>query len=97
MSVQAVSAESLDPEGILRRLPSGDRRGFIGEYNSALDAAHEVWRYRQLQNVLRLWDLRATAYAQPDFQQRAQEAVVAEPGRFISAEQLFSLQAEEKA
>ncbi|MFF5260325.1 DUF6247 family protein [Actinomadura viridis] len=75
----AVTAEPLDhgpldPEDILRRLPHDERDRFIRDYRSALDAAHELWRYRQLQDVLRLWHLRATAYARPDFKARAEEA-----------------------
>ncbi|WP_369076983.1 DUF6247 family protein [Actinomadura madurae] len=41
--------DPLDPEDILRRLPYDERERFIRDYRSALDAAHELWRYRQLQ------------------------------------------------
>jgi hypothetical protein len=79
----------LDPEEILRRLPVDERERFVHEYRSALDAAHEVWRYRQLQEVLHLWNLRAAAYGQADFEQRAREASSAQPGEFVPAEQVF--------
>lgn len=79
----------LDPEEIPRRLPVGERERFVHEYRSALDAAHEVWRYRRLQEVLHLWNLRAAAYGQADFEQRAREASSAQPGEFVPAEQVF--------
>lgn len=75
----------LDPEGILRRLPHEERERFIRDYHSALDAAHELWRYRQLQEVLRLWHMRATAYARPDFAERAQQARTGDPAVFTDA------------
>lgn len=71
----------------MRRLPMEERDRFAHDYRSALDAAHELWRYRQLQDVLRLWYLRAAAYAQPCFQQRAEEARGGKPERFVPAEQ----------
>lgn len=92
MSVPIVSI-ALDPETILWELPSLERERFVQEYNSALDAAHEVWRYKQLQEVLRLWSLRARAYAQPDFRQRAREAAINEPDRFVPAGQNLPFQA----
>ncbi|GAA3795439.1 hypothetical protein GCM10022226_13500 [Sphaerisporangium flaviroseum] len=87
-AAQPLDHNWLDPEEILRRLPVDQRERFVHEYRSALDAAHEVWRYRQLQEVLHLWNLRAAAYAQPDFQQRAAEAAGGEPGLFVSVEQI---------
>lgn len=87
MTAQPVEHSPLDPEDILRRLPREERDRFIRDYRSALEAAHELWRYRQLQDVLRLWDLRATAYAQPDFAARAQSAQASDPTDFVPAEQ----------
>jgi len=85
-----VTAEPLDhgplnPEDILRRLPQDERDRFIRDYRSALDAAHELWRYRQLQDVLRLWHLRAVAYARPDFRERAEQARTGDSSVFVSA------------
>ncbi|SPT64512.1 DUF6247 family protein [Actinomadura madurae] len=75
----------LDPEDILRRLPHDERERFIRDYRSALDAAHELWRYRQLQEVLRLWHMRATAYSRPDFADRARQARTGDPNTFTDA------------
>ncbi|MQA86340.1 MAG: hypothetical protein GEV03_17315 [Streptosporangiales bacterium] len=88
MTAQPIDQGTLDPEEILRRLPADERERFIHEYRSALDAAHELWRYRQLQEVLRLWHLRAVAYIQPDFQQRAEEARTGSPDRFVPVERV---------
>jgi hypothetical protein len=86
-TIHRVADAGLDPEDILRRLPHDQRDRFIRDYRCALDAAHEVWRYRQLQEVLRLWHLRATAYAHPDFAERAEEARTGDPAVFVSAEE----------
>ncbi|GAA2446412.1 hypothetical protein GCM10010191_74300 [Actinomadura vinacea] len=56
------------------------------DYRSA-DAAHELWRYRQLQEVLRLWHMRATAYARPDFAERARQARTGDPAVFTPADE----------
>jgi hypothetical protein len=87
MTAQPIEPGPLDPEDILRRLPHEERDRFVRDYRSALDAAHELWRYRQLQEVLRLWHLRAVALAQPDFRQRAQEARTGSPDVFVSADE----------
>jgi hypothetical protein len=63
-----------DPAGILRRLPEPERVSFLAEYRAALDAAHEVWRYRQLQEVLRRWDLVAVTMSQPGYAEALAEA-----------------------
>ena len=42
-----------DPELILARLPERYRAMFLAEYQAAAEAAaHEVWRYKQLQELL---------------------------------------------
>ncbi|WP_176611355.1 DUF6247 family protein [Actinomadura sp. WMMB 499] len=87
MTAQPIDHNPLDPEDILRRLPRNERDRFIRDYHSALEAAHELWRYRQLQQVLRLWHLRAVAYAQHDFKERAEQARVASAEVFTAAEE----------
>lgn len=73
-----------DPETILRRLPEVERESFLREYRAALDAAHEVWRYRQLQEVLTRWNLVAIATSQPGYAQALAEArSAATPGATI--------------
>ncbi|GLZ04839.1 hypothetical protein Acsp03_23050 [Actinomadura sp. NBRC 104412] len=85
VTAEPLENNPLDPEDILRRLPQDERERFIRDYRSALDAAHELWRYQQLQDVLRLWHLRATAYASPDFAQRAEQARSGDPSAFVPA------------
>jgi Family of unknown function (DUF6247) len=63
-----------DPASILRRLPEPERESFLAEYRTALDAAHEVWRYRQLQEVLSRWNLVAIATSQPGYAEALLEA-----------------------
>src|SRR5690349_5237882 len=67
-----VTAEPLDdggydPTEILRALPEAWHERFLGEYHTALDAAHEVWRFHQLRDLLHTWRLRAAAFADPGF------------------------------
>ncbi|MBO4274570.1 DUF6247 family protein [Microbispora triticiradicis] len=48
-----------DPDDILARLPERYHERFLAEYREAMvTAAHETWRYRQLQEVLQIWHLR---------------------------------------
>jgi hypothetical protein len=90
MSAQpAAERPGPEPDDIMRRLPSDQRESFLHDYRAALDAAHETWRYRQLQAVLQLWHLRATAYEQPDYSQRAAEARAGTPGMFAAAEDVI--------
>lgn len=63
-----------DPEDILRRLPEAEHESFLAEYHAALDAAHELWRYRQLQDVLARWNLIAIATSQPGYAEALAEA-----------------------
>jgi len=63
-----------DPASILRRLPESERESFLAEYRAALDAAHEVWRYRQLQEALSRWNLVAIAISQPGYAEALAEA-----------------------
>lgn len=76
MTAQPIGSEDPhDPEQILRRLPESERERFLGEYRTAaVAAAHEVWRYKQLQEVLHVWSMKAVAYSRPDFSQRRRDA-----------------------
>lgn len=87
MTAEPIEYGPLDPESIIRRLPHDERDRFIRDYRSALEAAHELWRYRQLQEVLRLWHMRATAYARPDFATRAEQARTGDPASFTPADE----------
>jgi Family of unknown function (DUF6247) len=79
-----------DPEHILHTLPEHFRALFLSEYHAAVDAAHEVSGYRKLAELLQLWSLRAAAYSQPDFFERAEQAANAHlyPGSFRPIEEI---------
>ncbi|MFC0862270.1 DUF6247 family protein [Sphaerimonospora cavernae] len=64
-----------DPDDILRRLPDKYRPTFLAEYREAMvAAAHETWRFKHLEEVLKIWHLRAIAYAKPGFERARAEA-----------------------
>jgi uncharacterized protein DUF6247 len=67
-----------DPEWILSALPERFKEPFLREYRSAVDGAREVGGYRTLSELLRLWSLRAVAYGQADFFERAGQAANAQ-------------------
>lgn len=78
-----------DPEEILRTLPERWHEQFLADYRNALDAAHDVWRFRQLRDVLHLWRLRALAFADPDFESAARAAREGRSEEFVPAEQVI--------
>lgn len=67
------------PAEILRLLPARWHEQFLAEYRAALDAAHEVWRWQQLSDLLHRWHLRALAYSDPEFDAAARAARSARP------------------
>jgi Family of unknown function (DUF6247) len=67
-----------DPVEILRVLPGRYHEQFLAEYDAAVANARRPEHYRELHHLLRLWRLRAAAYADPGYQSRlhaVQEAV----------------------
>ncbi|WP_283138520.1 DUF6247 family protein [Rhizohabitans arisaemae] len=89
MSAEPLHETGYDPAEILRILPERWHEQFLGEYHSALDAAHEVWRFKQLRELLHVWRLHAIAVSNPDFD-RAERAV--REGRteeFVSMDEAF--------
>jgi hypothetical protein len=76
-----------DPSEILRLLPAKWHEQFLSEYRGARDAAREVWRFQQLRDVLRLWRLRAVAYADPGFDHALQATREDRADEFVSAAQ----------
>lgn len=78
-----------DPEQILRRLPEAERARFLREYRTALDAAREVWRYGQLQELLARWELVATATSKPGYAQARDEAR-AGTGEYASLDEVIA-------
>lgn len=89
MTAEPSRDAAYEPEEILRRLPARWHEQFLSEYRSALDAAYDVWRFRQLRDVLHLWRLRAAALTHPDFERAAQAARDGQSEEFVSAEQVI--------
>lgn len=56
-----------DPEAILRDLPDRERAEFLRQYHQAVDAAHDLAGYRQLQRLMRAWRLTAIAASQAGY------------------------------
>ncbi len=76
MSTQPVGYDDAhDPAHILNRLSEREREQFLSEYRAAAEtAAHEVWRYRHLQQLLHTWSMRAEACNKPDYYTSRDEA-----------------------
>ena len=64
-----------DPAAIFDALPPSHRAQFRAEYDEALDAAHDLARFKQVQALLRQWRLRAIAYARPGYEEAVQDAL----------------------
>jgi hypothetical protein len=89
MTAQPMPGWLDDPGEILRLLPAKWHEQFLTEYHGALDAAHEVWRFQQLLDVLHLWTLRAVAYSGPGFDQAMQATREDQGEEFVPAEQVI--------
>ncbi|MDX6427985.1 MAG: hypothetical protein QOE54_351 [Streptosporangiaceae bacterium] len=63
-----------DPAAIFDALPSSHRAQFRAEYDQALDAAHDLERFKQVQTLLRQWRLRAIAYGRPGYEEAVEDA-----------------------
>ncbi|SDI46845.1 hypothetical protein SAMN05421505_1558 [Sinosporangium album] len=91
MSAQAAEAHGYgyDPEEILSVLPEAHHASFMADYREAMvAAAHETWRYRELQQVLKRWHLRAIMYSRPGHDQRAEEARTGAGGPWLAADEV---------
>ncbi|MGI8330155.1 DUF6247 family protein [Actinomadura scrupuli] len=64
-----------DPAAIFDALPPSRRVQFRDEYDRALDAAHDLARFKQVQALLRQWRLRAMAYSRPGYEEAVQDAL----------------------
>ncbi|MGW1344074.1 DUF6247 family protein [Kribbella sp. NPDC002412] len=89
MTAQPMHGSPEDPSEILRLLPAKWHEQFLEEYHGALDAAHEVWRFQQLRDVLHLWRLRAVAYSDPHYDEAMQAAREGRDEEFVPAEQVI--------
>jgi hypothetical protein len=90
MTAQPVyDSDPHDPVMILTALPEELRAQFRAEYAAAVDSARRPEEYSQLQDLLRLWRLRATAYASPGYDQRLESSRRGDAAEFIPAGQLI--------
>ena len=84
MSAQPIrDAGPADPARILELLPASWQAEFLAEYRAALEDAQEVRHWPQLAALLHRWQLRASAYSDPDFEAAMQEARDARPEDLI--------------
>ncbi|MFF1817334.1 DUF6247 family protein [Kribbella sp. NPDC058245] len=89
MTAEPLSGGPEDPSEILRVLPAEWHEQFLADYHGALDAAHEVWRFQQLRDVLHLWRLRAIAYSNPGYEHARKAARDGRSEEFVPAEQVI--------
>ena len=59
-----------DPVEILAALTQGYHAQFLAEYTAAVEGARRPEQFRQRQELLRLWRLRAAAYSSPGYEER---------------------------
>jgi hypothetical protein len=88
MTAQPAYDNPDDPVEILRLL-SGEYHGqFLDEYYRGLDAAQAPEQFRALQQILRLWRLRAVAYCSPGYRDRLEAARSGKAGDFAPTDQV---------
>ena len=85
----AYDSESEDPIEILHVLPEEFHAQFRAEYAVAVDAARRPEHFHRLQDMLRLWRLRAAAYSSPGYAGRLADARQGHAGDFIPAMKLI--------
>jgi uncharacterized protein DUF6247 len=72
-----------DPAAIFELLPESHRSQFRAEYERALDAAHDLARFKQVRTLLRQWRLRAMAYSRPGYEEAVQDALQGREDAFV--------------
>lgn len=78
-----------DPVGILAVLPVGYHAQFLAEYTAAVEGARRPEQFRELQELLRLWRLRAVAYSGPGYEERLAAACHGQAAGSAPAEQVI--------
>ena len=78
-----------DPVEILAVLPGGYHAQFLAEYAAAVEGARRPEQFRQLQELLRLWRLRAVAYSGPGYEERLADARLGRAAGIAPAEQVI--------
>jgi hypothetical protein len=74
MSAQPVHDPRFDPQAMLQALPERWRPVFLARYREAWEAAQEPGEYYRPPELLNLWWQNSIAFADPSYEQRAQEA-----------------------
>jgi hypothetical protein len=72
-----------DPAAIFELLPASHRAQFRAEYDQALDAAHDLARFKQVRSLLRQWRLRAMAYARSGYEEAVQDGLQGRADAFV--------------
>ncbi len=70
-------------------LPEGYHAQFLAEYTAAVEGARRPEQFRQLQELLRLWRLRAVAYSSPGYEERLAGASHGRAADSAAAEQVI--------
>ena len=77
-----------DPVEILGVLPEGYHTQFLAEYAVAVEGALRPEQFRQLQELLRMWRLRAVAYSGAGYEERLAAARQGGAAGAVPAEQV---------
>jgi hypothetical protein len=72
-----------DPAAIFELLPESHRSQFRVEYDQALEAAHDLARFKQVRSLLRQWRSRAMAYSRPGYEEAVQDALQERADAFV--------------
>jgi len=78
-----------DPVEILGLLPEGYHAQFLAEYTAAVRGALRPEQFRQLQELLRMWRLRAAAYSGAGYEERLAAASHGGAASLAPAEQVI--------
>ncbi|HEY6276012.1 MAG TPA: DUF6247 family protein [Streptosporangiaceae bacterium] len=90
MTAHAVyDTDPYDPVEILRVLPQEHHAQFRAEYAAAVRNAQRPEEFRQLHELLRLWRLRAVAYASPGYAYRLEQTRAGRAEDFVPAGELI--------
>lgn len=85
----AYDSDPDDPVEILQILPEEYHSQFRAEYAAAVDGARRPEQFHKLQEMLRLWRLRAVAYTNPGYRERLVDAPEGHASDAVPAKQLI--------
>jgi hypothetical protein len=87
-TAQPTPAHGNDPVAIFDALPERFRADFRADYETALDAAHDLAKFKQIREVLHLWRLRSLAYSHPHYEDAIKAAKEGRHEEFLGADQI---------